>query len=59
MNIAGISAWGTVDRLSHEQWSKLVTINADIDWQDQVIHDRADAIVNRTAPDPYLWGRRS
>lgn len=27
MNIAGISAWGTVDRLSHEQWSKLVAIN--------------------------------
>ncbi len=27
MNIAGISAWGTVDRFSHEQWSKLVAIN--------------------------------
>ncbi|HEX7321900.1 MAG TPA: SDR family oxidoreductase, partial [Mycobacterium sp.] len=27
MNIAGISAWGTVDRLSHEQWSKLIAIN--------------------------------
>jgi len=27
MNIAGISAWGTVDRLSHEQWSNLVAIN--------------------------------
>ncbi|WP_046300912.1 MULTISPECIES: SDR family oxidoreductase [unclassified Mycobacterium] len=27
MNIAGISAWGTVDRLSHEQWRKLVDIN--------------------------------
>jgi NAD(P)-dependent dehydrogenase (short-subunit alcohol dehydrogenase family) len=27
MNIAGISAWGTVDRLTHEQWSKLVAIN--------------------------------
>jgi NAD(P)-dependent dehydrogenase (short-subunit alcohol dehydrogenase family) len=31
---------------------------ADIDWQDQVIRDRADAIINRTAPDPYLWGGR-
>lgn len=27
MNVAGISAWGTVDRLSHEQWSKLIAIN--------------------------------
>ena len=27
MNIAGVSAWGTVDRLSHEQWSKMVSIN--------------------------------
>src|ERR1700757_883475 len=27
MNIAGISAWGTVDRLTHEQWSKMVAIN--------------------------------
>ncbi|MEZ0366513.1 SDR family oxidoreductase [Mycobacterium sp. pUA109] len=27
MNIAGVSAWGTVDRLSHEQWSKMVAIN--------------------------------
>ena len=27
MNIAGISAWGTVDRLTHEQWRKLVDIN--------------------------------
>lgn len=26
-NIAGISAWGTVDRLTHEQWRKLVDIN--------------------------------
>src|ERR1700742_5268173 len=23
MNIAGVSAWGTVDRLSHEQWTKM------------------------------------
>jgi hypothetical protein len=29
---------------------------ADIDWQDQIIRKRADAIVNRTAPDVYLWG---
>ena len=27
MNIAGISVWGTVDRLSHEQWRKIVAIN--------------------------------
>jgi NAD(P)-dependent dehydrogenase (short-subunit alcohol dehydrogenase family) len=27
MNIAGISAWGTVDQLTHEQWSKIVAIN--------------------------------
>jgi NAD(P)-dependent dehydrogenase (short-subunit alcohol dehydrogenase family) len=27
MNIAGVSAWGTVDRLSHEQWSRMVSIN--------------------------------
>ncbi len=27
MNIAGVSAWGTVDRLSHEQWDKMVAIN--------------------------------
>jgi NAD(P)-dependent dehydrogenase (short-subunit alcohol dehydrogenase family) len=27
MNIAGVSAWGTVDRLSHEQWRKMVDIN--------------------------------
>jgi NAD(P)-dependent dehydrogenase (short-subunit alcohol dehydrogenase family) len=27
MNIAGVSAWGTVDRLTHEQWSRMVAIN--------------------------------
>ncbi|GBE66296.1 short chain dehydrogenase [Mycobacterium sp. MFM001] len=27
MNIAGVSAWGTVNQLSHEQWSKMVAIN--------------------------------
>jgi NAD(P)-dependent dehydrogenase (short-subunit alcohol dehydrogenase family) len=27
MNIAGVSAWGTVDRFTHEQWSKVVAIN--------------------------------
>lgn len=27
MNIAGTSVWGTVDRLTHEQWRKLVEIN--------------------------------
>jgi hypothetical protein len=32
---------------------------ADIDWQDQMIRNRAEAIVNRTAPDTYLWGGSS
>ncbi|BAX91641.1 SDR family oxidoreductase [Mycobacterium shigaense] len=27
MNIAGVSAWGTVDRLSHEQWNRMIAIN--------------------------------
>jgi len=27
MNIAGVSAWGTVDRLSHAQWDKMISIN--------------------------------
>ncbi|RFD25508.1 short chain dehydrogenase [Mycobacterium uberis] len=27
MNIAGVSVWGTVDRLTHDQWSNLVAIN--------------------------------
>ena len=27
MNIAGVSAWGTVDRLAHEQWTKMIAIN--------------------------------
>jgi NAD(P)-dependent dehydrogenase (short-subunit alcohol dehydrogenase family) len=27
MNIAGVSAWGTVDRLTHQQWSSMVQIN--------------------------------
>ncbi|MFV8316752.1 SDR family oxidoreductase [Mycobacterium sp. 23] len=27
LNIAGVSAWGTVDRLSHEQWNKMISIN--------------------------------
>lgn len=27
MNIAGVSAWGTVDRLTHDQWSRMVAIN--------------------------------
>lgn len=29
---------------------------ADIDWQDQTVRARADCIINRLAPDPYLWG---
>lgn len=27
LNIAGVSAWGTVDRLSHAQWEKMISIN--------------------------------
>jgi NAD(P)-dependent dehydrogenase (short-subunit alcohol dehydrogenase family) len=27
MNIAGVSAWGTVDRLTHKQWTSMVAIN--------------------------------
>jgi NAD(P)-dependent dehydrogenase (short-subunit alcohol dehydrogenase family) len=27
MNIAGIAVWGTVDRLSHEQWRRCVDVN--------------------------------
>jgi len=27
MNIAGVSAWGTVDRLSHRQWRSMIDIN--------------------------------
>lgn len=27
MNIAGVSAWGTVDRLTHEQWTSMIEIN--------------------------------
>ena len=27
MNVAGVAAWGTVDRLTHEQWNKMVAIN--------------------------------
>ena len=27
MNIAGVSAWGTVDRLTHDQWTTMIAIN--------------------------------
>jgi NAD(P)-dependent dehydrogenase (short-subunit alcohol dehydrogenase family) len=27
LNIAGVSAWGTVDRLTHQQWEKMIAIN--------------------------------
>lgn len=29
-----------------------------IDWEDQVLRERAAAMINRTAPDSYLWGMR-
>jgi NAD(P)-dependent dehydrogenase (short-subunit alcohol dehydrogenase family) len=27
MNIAGVSAWGTVEQLTHKQWTSMITIN--------------------------------
>jgi NAD(P)-dependent dehydrogenase (short-subunit alcohol dehydrogenase family) len=27
MNIAGVSAWGTVDQLTHQQWSTMISVN--------------------------------
>jgi NAD(P)-dependent dehydrogenase (short-subunit alcohol dehydrogenase family) len=27
MNVAGIAVWGTIDRLSHEQWRRVVDVN--------------------------------
>ncbi len=27
MNIAGVSAWGTVEQLTHKQWSSMISIN--------------------------------
>ena len=27
LNIAGVSAWGTVDRLTHDQWDRMISIN--------------------------------
>jgi NAD(P)-dependent dehydrogenase (short-subunit alcohol dehydrogenase family) len=27
MNVAGIAVWGTVDRLSHEQWRRAIDVN--------------------------------
>jgi len=27
MNIAGVSVWGTVDQLTHKQWSSMISIN--------------------------------
>jgi NAD(P)-dependent dehydrogenase (short-subunit alcohol dehydrogenase family) len=37
-------------RLTHGRF------RADIEWQDDIIRKRAEAIIRRTAPDPYLWG---
>jgi NAD(P)-dependent dehydrogenase (short-subunit alcohol dehydrogenase family) len=31
---------------------------ATIDWEHGVVRARADAMINRTAPDPYLWGMK-
>jgi NAD(P)-dependent dehydrogenase (short-subunit alcohol dehydrogenase family) len=30
----------------------------DLDWQNDIIRKRADALIGRTAPDPYLWGMK-
>ena len=30
----------------------------DLDWQNDIIQKRADALIGRTAPDPYLWGMK-
>ncbi len=27
LNIAGVSAWGTVDRLTHQQWRRMIDVN--------------------------------
>lgn len=27
MNVAGVAVWGTVDRLSHEQWRRVIEVN--------------------------------
>ena len=27
MNIAGVSAWGTVDQLTHDHWKSMISIN--------------------------------
>jgi NAD(P)-dependent dehydrogenase (short-subunit alcohol dehydrogenase family) len=27
MNIAGVSAWGTVDQLTHQQWTSMISVN--------------------------------
>lgn len=42
----------------HEADSRLYggKFAADIDWQNEIIRQRADAIIDRSAPDPYLWG---
>jgi NAD(P)-dependent dehydrogenase (short-subunit alcohol dehydrogenase family) len=32
------------------------TFAADIAWQERILRSRADALINRSAPDPYLWG---
>lgn len=32
---------------------------AAIDWQDELIRQRAAAIITRSAPDPYLWGMKT
>jgi NAD(P)-dependent dehydrogenase (short-subunit alcohol dehydrogenase family) len=30
----------------------------DIDWQDEVVRNRAESLITRSAPDSYLWGMK-
>ena len=43
---------------SHEQDGRLWDgrFGPMIDWEDGIVRARADALVDRTPPDPYLWG---
>jgi NAD(P)-dependent dehydrogenase (short-subunit alcohol dehydrogenase family) len=51
------SFWAHHDHAADERLSG-GRFAADIDWQDQIVRNRADALINRTSPDPYLWGMR-
>jgi len=44
---------------THEQDERITqgALKSQIDWQDEIVRARADAIIRRSAPDPYLWGQ--